>query len=251
MPHTFPTTGHRCRLSLARCLMWGRFSTCGRFSIGLPTSVQKPPRRVTNPPQVENLPHKFCSIPNTGKSMRHWAVSPPSRPPGRLTTCPTSARELQPFRERIAPVPTSMSRPPFRTHCIHSLVLERHHGVHACGPPRWNPCRQRRRQSQHRDPTVSDSGSPGVTPNNSPFTILVTASAPATPVVYAPVRPKLTLFCGWSETGNGKTGRSTGDIAGPADGSDPGCLRNWFAAQRAAHRGRSSGDIEPGRCAAP
>jgi hypothetical protein len=27
------------------------------ISIGLPTSVQKPPRRVTNPPQVENLPH--------------------------------------------------------------------------------------------------------------------------------------------------------------------------------------------------
>jgi hypothetical protein len=28
------------------------------ISIGLPTSVQLPPRRVTNPPQVENLPHK-------------------------------------------------------------------------------------------------------------------------------------------------------------------------------------------------
>jgi hypothetical protein len=25
--------------------------------IGLPTSVQEPPRRVKNPPQVENLPH--------------------------------------------------------------------------------------------------------------------------------------------------------------------------------------------------
>jgi hypothetical protein len=36
---------------------WGRFSTCGRFSIGPPASVQMPPRRVTNPPQVENLPH--------------------------------------------------------------------------------------------------------------------------------------------------------------------------------------------------
>jgi hypothetical protein len=37
--------------------LWGRISSCGRFSIGLPTSAQEPPRRVKNPPQVENLPH--------------------------------------------------------------------------------------------------------------------------------------------------------------------------------------------------
>jgi hypothetical protein len=30
--------------------------------IGLPTSVLKPPRRVENPPQVENLPHKSRGI---------------------------------------------------------------------------------------------------------------------------------------------------------------------------------------------
>ena len=35
----------------------------------------RPTRPIENRPQVENLPHKFCSIPNTGKSMRHWAVS--------------------------------------------------------------------------------------------------------------------------------------------------------------------------------
>jgi hypothetical protein len=37
--------------------LWGRFSTCGRFSIGLGGRVQMPPRRVENPPQVANLPH--------------------------------------------------------------------------------------------------------------------------------------------------------------------------------------------------
>jgi protein SCO1/2 len=42
--------------------MWGRISSCGRFSIGQPTSLQQPPRRVENPPQVENLPHKFWSV---------------------------------------------------------------------------------------------------------------------------------------------------------------------------------------------
>ena len=38
-------------------LMWGRLSACGRFSIGLGGTITEPPRRVTNPPQVENLPH--------------------------------------------------------------------------------------------------------------------------------------------------------------------------------------------------
>jgi hypothetical protein len=42
--------------------LWGRFSTCGRFLIGLPTSLPKPPRRVQNPPQVTNLPHKTCIL---------------------------------------------------------------------------------------------------------------------------------------------------------------------------------------------
>ena len=51
-----------------RRLMWGRFSTCGRFSIGLPTSVPEPPGRVTNPPQVENLPH-------IGRRARHIRVT--------------------------------------------------------------------------------------------------------------------------------------------------------------------------------
>jgi hypothetical protein len=31
--------------------MWGRLVTCGRLEIG-------PVRRVANPPQVDNLPHK-------------------------------------------------------------------------------------------------------------------------------------------------------------------------------------------------
>ena len=39
--------------------MWGRFSTCGRFSIGLGGPIQMPARRVENPPQVENLPHRI------------------------------------------------------------------------------------------------------------------------------------------------------------------------------------------------
>jgi hypothetical protein len=55
-----------------KMLMWGRFSTCGRFSIGLPTSVQMPPRRVEYPPQVENLPHKSRSLSGIGQSKRHW-----------------------------------------------------------------------------------------------------------------------------------------------------------------------------------
>jgi hypothetical protein len=38
-------------------LMWGRLATCGRLSIGLPTTLFKPARRVTNPLQVDNLPH--------------------------------------------------------------------------------------------------------------------------------------------------------------------------------------------------
>jgi hypothetical protein len=42
--------------------MWGRFSTCGRFSIGLGGSVQMPPRR------VKNLPHKTCSISDSGQT---------------------------------------------------------------------------------------------------------------------------------------------------------------------------------------
>jgi hypothetical protein len=37
------------------------------ISIGLPVSVQEPPWRVTNPPQVENLPHKYRGIPHAGK----------------------------------------------------------------------------------------------------------------------------------------------------------------------------------------
>jgi hypothetical protein len=31
--------------------------------------------RVTNPPQVANLPHNFCRIPSFGKSMWHWTKS--------------------------------------------------------------------------------------------------------------------------------------------------------------------------------
>ena len=42
--------------------MWGGLATCGRLTIGLPGSVQEPPRRVTNPPQVENLPHIRHSV---------------------------------------------------------------------------------------------------------------------------------------------------------------------------------------------
>jgi hypothetical protein len=47
--------------------LWGRFSTCGRFSIGLGGRVPMPARRVENPPQVENLPHKFRGISDIGK----------------------------------------------------------------------------------------------------------------------------------------------------------------------------------------
>ena len=61
--------------------MWGRFSTCGRFSIGPDATAPKvaPPvfaevsahrielsgftvRRATSPPQVEKRPHRFCRI---------------------------------------------------------------------------------------------------------------------------------------------------------------------------------------------
>jgi hypothetical protein len=34
--------------------------------IGLGGCVPMPTRRVTNPPQVENLPHKFCRDPPAG-----------------------------------------------------------------------------------------------------------------------------------------------------------------------------------------
>jgi hypothetical protein len=38
-------------------LMWGRLVACSRFSIGLGGTTTEAPRRVKNPPQVENLPH--------------------------------------------------------------------------------------------------------------------------------------------------------------------------------------------------
>jgi uncharacterized protein (TIGR03437 family) len=37
--------------------LWVRFSTCGRFSIGLPRAFANAGRRAASPPQVENLPH--------------------------------------------------------------------------------------------------------------------------------------------------------------------------------------------------
>jgi hypothetical protein len=36
-------------------------------------------RRVTNPPQVANLPHNFCRIPIRGKTKWRWALSPANR----------------------------------------------------------------------------------------------------------------------------------------------------------------------------
>jgi hypothetical protein len=65
--------------------MWGRLATCGPApgghpALGLPTSMQMPTRPSTGcplgaGPQDTILPHKFCSIPNIGKSMRYWVVN--------------------------------------------------------------------------------------------------------------------------------------------------------------------------------
>jgi hypothetical protein len=59
--------------------MWGRLATCGRLSIGLPTSMQMPTRRVDNPPQADSLPHEFRTISNAAKSMRHWVANLPHK----------------------------------------------------------------------------------------------------------------------------------------------------------------------------
>jgi hypothetical protein len=40
--------------------------------IGLPTSVQKPPRRVDNPPQVANLPHISSLRASIDTGVRLW-----------------------------------------------------------------------------------------------------------------------------------------------------------------------------------
>jgi hypothetical protein len=50
MPLTFPSIGNAAGFV-------GQVFNLRPILIGLPTSVQKPPRRVANPPQVENLPH--------------------------------------------------------------------------------------------------------------------------------------------------------------------------------------------------
>jgi hypothetical protein len=57
------TPGRRARHStgetqpLPPVLMWGRMASCGRVALGLGGTTTEPPRRVKNPPQVENLPH--------------------------------------------------------------------------------------------------------------------------------------------------------------------------------------------------
>jgi hypothetical protein len=50
MPLSFPTTGNAEEFV-------GQVFNLRPISIGLPTSLLKPPRRVDNPPQVANLPH--------------------------------------------------------------------------------------------------------------------------------------------------------------------------------------------------
>jgi hypothetical protein len=46
--------------------MWGRLATCGRVVLGLVGICTLVGRRVDNPPQVNNLPHKFWREPPAG-----------------------------------------------------------------------------------------------------------------------------------------------------------------------------------------
>jgi len=57
---------------------------CGRLSIGLPTSMQMPTRRVDNPPQADSLPHEFRSISNAGKSKWPWDTILPTQVGGQM-----------------------------------------------------------------------------------------------------------------------------------------------------------------------
>jgi hypothetical protein len=63
--------------------LWGRFSTCGRFSIGLVGRVQMLPKRVKTRRRLKTCPTtESCETQSTpvsgcGKSMRHWADSLP------------------------------------------------------------------------------------------------------------------------------------------------------------------------------
>jgi len=81
--------------------LWDRLATCGPAqrehpSIGLGGRVQMPPRRVTNPPQVENLPHKTVA-------------SRPAMP--RLTPSPVTEFATRPRRRNIPVRQPSESRP--------------------------------------------------------------------------------------------------------------------------------------------
>ena len=56
--------------------MWGRIVSCAPVVNRRGRPVYKRFGRVTNPPQVANLPHSSCRMPGSGKSMRHWALVP-------------------------------------------------------------------------------------------------------------------------------------------------------------------------------
>jgi len=56
--------------------LWAGLHPARRFSTGAGRPVYKQSGRVTNPPQVSNLPHSSCRIPGSGKSMWHWALVP-------------------------------------------------------------------------------------------------------------------------------------------------------------------------------
>ena len=47
-----------------------------RLATGACWPIYMGSRRVTNTPQVANLPHKFCRIPVGGKTKWHWAILP-------------------------------------------------------------------------------------------------------------------------------------------------------------------------------
>ncbi len=47
---------NNCARSHILVILWGRLVTCGRLAIGL-TIFLHSTRRITNPPQVTNLPH--------------------------------------------------------------------------------------------------------------------------------------------------------------------------------------------------
>jgi hypothetical protein len=72
MPVSSLITGQRHLLNLGRCLMWGRLATCGRLSIGLPTSMQMPTRPSTGcpgtgPQDAIQMSHTFPSIGNAAE----------------------------------------------------------------------------------------------------------------------------------------------------------------------------------------